>query len=48
MAAAVLGKGKDPSRYWPLTHVEQWVPFLFGIAYIGGFFALVFAHGSHS
>jgi hypothetical protein len=41
-----LGKGEDPSRYWPLTHLEQWVPFLFGIAYIGGFFALVFAHGS--
>ena len=43
-----LGKGEDPSRYWPLSHVEQWVPFLFGVAYIGGFFALVFAHGSHS
>lgn len=44
---AALGKGEDPSRYWPLSHVEQWVPFLFAIAYIGGFLALVFAHGSH-
>ena len=44
---AALGKGKDPARYWPLTHVEQWVPFLFAVAYIGGFIALVFAHGSH-
>jgi hypothetical protein len=35
-----LGKGQDPSRYWPISHVEQWVPFLFGLAYIGGFLAL--------
>jgi hypothetical protein len=21
-----LGEGKDPSRYWPLTHLEQWIP----------------------
>jgi len=36
-----LGNGQDPARYWPLTHVEQWVPFLFAAAYIGGFIALV-------
>ena len=41
-----LGEGKDPSRYWPLNRIERWVPFLFGIAYIGEFFVLVFAHGS--
>lgn len=35
-----LGEGKDPSLYWPLTHVEQWVPFVFAVAYIGGFLAL--------
>lgn len=35
-----LGEGEDPSRYWPISHVEQWVPFLFGLAYIGGFLAL--------
>ena len=31
-----------------LTHVEQWVPFLFAIAYIGGFLALVFVHGGNA
>lgn len=36
-----LGEGKDPSRYWPISHVEQWVPLLFALAYIGGFVALV-------
>jgi len=35
-----LAEGKDPSRYWPLTHIEQWVPFLFAVAYIGGFLVL--------
>ena len=40
---AALGRGEDPSRYWPVTHVEQWVPFLFALAYVGGFLALVFA-----
>lgn len=36
-----LGEGKDPSRYWPLTHLEQWVPVLFAVAYLAGFIALV-------
>jgi hypothetical protein len=35
-----LGKGADPARYWPLTQIERWVPFLFAAAYIGGFAAL--------
>lgn len=35
-----LGEGRDPSRYWPLTHAEQWVPVLFMVAYAGGFIAL--------
>ena len=35
-----LGEGKDPSRYWPLTHVEQWVPILFAATYVAGFVAL--------
>jgi hypothetical protein len=38
-----LGKGEDPARYRPLTHVEQVVPFLFAIAYLGGFLALALA-----
>ena len=36
-----LGRGEDPARYWPLTHVEQLVPFLFAITYLGGFIALM-------
>jgi hypothetical protein len=36
-----LAKGKDPSVYWPLTHVERWVPAMFAVAYLGGFVALV-------
>lgn len=29
-----LGEGKDPRRYLPLTHVENWVPRLFGVLYL--------------
>ncbi|GAB3474198.1 hypothetical protein GCM10027521_02150 [Amycolatopsis cihanbeyliensis] len=32
-----LGEGRDRSRYWPLTHLEQWVPVLFGSIYLAGF-----------
>ncbi|WP_454197904.1 RipA family octameric membrane protein [Nocardia sp. Marseille-Q1738] len=38
-----LGEGKDRARYWPLTHIEQWIPVLFGLAYVAGFLAIVFA-----
>lgn len=38
-----LGEGKDPRRYWPLSHIEQWIPGLFALAYITGFVALVAA-----
>lgn len=34
-----LGEGKDPSRYLPLTHLEQWVPTLFAASYLGAFIA---------
>ena len=30
-----LGEGKDPSLYWPLTHIEKWVPLVFILLYIG-------------
>ncbi len=33
-----LGEGRDRSKYWPLTHLEQWVPILFGATYLIGFF----------
>jgi hypothetical protein len=31
-----LGKGADKSKYWPLTHLEQWVPLLFAVSYLIG------------
>jgi hypothetical protein len=36
-----LGEGKDPSRYLPLTHLEEWIPILFAVAYLGGFIAIL-------
>lgn len=30
----VLGGGKDPKRYRPITQVENWVPLCFGVLYI--------------
>lgn len=34
----VLGKGEKPNLYTPLTHVEIWIPIIFGILYavLGG------------
>ncbi|MFM9101398.1 MAG: hypothetical protein ACKOPS_08715 [Cyanobium sp.] len=29
-----LGEGKDPRGYLPLTHLENWVPRLFGLLYL--------------
>ena len=26
-----LGEGTDRARYWPLSHIEQWIPILFGL-----------------
>lgn len=37
----VLGEGEDPRRYWPLSHIEQWIPSLFALTYVGSFIALV-------
>lgn len=36
-----LGEGKDPHRYWPLSHIEQWIPLLFATTYIAGFVAIL-------
>jgi hypothetical protein len=36
-----LGEGRDPARYWPLSHIEQWIPALFALTYIGGLVAAV-------
>jgi hypothetical protein len=32
-----LGEGRDPSRYWPLSHLEQWVPVSFAFVYVAAF-----------
>jgi hypothetical protein len=32
-----LGEGTDRWKYWPLTHVEQWIPILFAATYLAGF-----------
>lgn len=34
-----LGEGKDKAKYWPLTHLEQWVPVIFAATYIAAFIA---------
>lgn len=30
----MLGRGEDASKYIPLSHVENWVPWLFGLLYV--------------
>lgn len=40
-----LGEGQDKARYWPLTHVEQWVPAVYAAAYLAGFLAALLSHG---
>jgi hypothetical protein len=32
---AALGKGADPRRYTPFTHLEVWIPRLFILMYVG-------------
>ena len=34
-----LGEGKDKAKYWPMTHLEQWVPVIFAATYIAAFIA---------
>ncbi|MCA9945336.1 MAG: hypothetical protein KC449_17755 [Anaerolineales bacterium] len=37
-----MGKGKNPKLYRPLTDVEQYVPMIFAVLYIGAFVMLLF------
>jgi hypothetical protein len=37
-----LGQGHDPARYWPLSHIEQWIPGFFAAAYTAGFLIVLF------
>jgi hypothetical protein len=36
-----LGEGRDAKRYWPLSHIEQWIPVLFALTYFAAFLATV-------
>jgi hypothetical protein len=36
-----LGEGRGFTRYWPLSHIEQWIPMLFAVTYIAGLVAAV-------
>jgi hypothetical protein len=38
-----LGEGHDRTRYWPLSHIEQWIPVVFALTYFAGFLAIVLA-----
>jgi hypothetical protein len=38
-----LREGKDWRVYWPLTHIEQWIPVLFAVVYGLGFIFAVTA-----
>jgi hypothetical protein len=40
---AALGQGRDPARYWPLSHIEQWIPEFFAVAYTAGFLIVFFS-----
>jgi hypothetical protein len=35
-----LGEGKDKAKYWPMTHLEQWVPVIFAAIYLASFIAI--------
>lgn len=37
-----LGEGKDRKKYWPLTHIEQWIPSLFASVYLVAFVMMLF------
>lgn len=34
------GEGRDWRKYWPLTHIEKWIPLLFALLYLGIFLAV--------
>lgn len=35
-----LGEGRDRAKYWPMSHLEQWIPVLFAAIYLASFIAL--------
>jgi hypothetical protein len=38
---SALGEGRDWRKYWPLSHIEIWIPLFFAALYFGGFIALI-------
>jgi hypothetical protein len=38
-----LGEGRNRSKYWPLTHLEQWIPVTFAAIYVLGAVVAVLA-----
>jgi hypothetical protein len=40
---AALGEGRDKARYWPVTHLEQWIPAFFAAGYVASFVIAVAA-----
>lgn len=36
-----LGEGRDKALYWPLTHLEQWLPVVLAVMYVLGFLVAV-------
>ncbi|MCE0485424.1 RipA family octameric membrane protein [Ornithinimicrobium sediminis] len=42
---ALRGEKQDKSTYWAMTHLEIWVPLLFGLAYVFGVVAAVATNG---
>jgi len=38
----LLGEGKDRSKYYPFSHIEKLIPFLFGFVYLLGIIYVLF------
>ena len=40
---SALNHGTDRSRYWPLSHVEKWVPVTFALLHAAGLLSVFVA-----
>lgn len=40
----IVGKGNDRSRYWPFSHLEKWIPTIFGLVYSAVLIVIIFGH----
>lgn len=41
---SIVGNGNDRSRYRPFSHIEKWIPVIFGLVYFVVLVAIVFSH----